>query len=93
VNIGRGQVIDEAALIGHLRSGHIGFACLDVTAVEPLHPKARSGFAERADQPAFASTVTTENTKITEIFCHNLGCFLDGRINDMKNIFDKRLMY
>jgi phosphoglycerate dehydrogenase-like enzyme len=94
VNIGRGQVIDEAALIGHLRSGHVGFACLDVTAVEPL--PADSPLWDLPNvliSPHSASTVTTENTKITEIFCHNLGCFLDGRINDMKNIFDKRLMY
>jgi phosphoglycerate dehydrogenase-like enzyme len=94
VNIGRGQVIDEAALIGHLRSGHVGFACLDVTAVEPLPPDSPLwDMPNVLISPHSASTVTTENTKITEIFCHNLACFLDGRINDMKNIFDKRLLY
>jgi phosphoglycerate dehydrogenase-like enzyme len=94
VNIGRGQVVDEEALIGHLRSGHVGFACLDVTAVEPLPPE--SPLWEMPNvliSPHSASTVTTENNKITEIFCHNLRCFLDGRTNDMKNILDKRLMY
>ena len=43
--------------------------------------------------PHSASTVTTENAKITEIFCYNLRCFLDGRIADMKNQLDKQLMY
>ena len=94
VNIGRGQVVDEAALIGHLRSGHVGFACLDVTAVEPLPPESPLwDLPNVLISPHSASTVTTENNKITEIFCHNLRCFLDGRTRDMKNILDKRLMY
>jgi len=94
VNIGRGQVVDEEALIGHLRSGHVGFACLDVTAVEPLPPESPLwDLPNVLISPHSASTVTTENNKITEIFCHNLRCFLDGRTNDMKNILDKRLMY
>ena len=94
VNIGRGQVVDEEALIGHLRSGHVGFACLDVTAVEPLAPESPLwDLPNVLISPHSASTVTTENNKITEIFCHNLRCFLDGRTSDMKNILDKRLMY
>jgi phosphoglycerate dehydrogenase-like enzyme len=36
VNIGRGNTIDEAAMTEALRSGHLGFAALDVTTVEPL---------------------------------------------------------
>jgi phosphoglycerate dehydrogenase-like enzyme len=94
VNIGRGQVVDEEALIRHLRSGHVGFACLDVTAVEPLPPDCPLwDLPNVLISPHSASTVTTENNKITEIFCHNLRCFLDGRTNDMKNILDKQLMY
>ena len=94
VNIGRGQVVDQEALIGHLRSGHVGFACLDVTAVEPLPPESPLwDMPNVLISPHSASTVITENNKITDIFCHNLRCFLDGRTNDMKNILDKRLMY
>src|SRR4029077_11884214 len=36
VNIARGQVVAEAALVGNLRSNHIGFAALDVATIEPL---------------------------------------------------------
>ena len=36
VNVARGRVCDESALVAALSSGHIGAAALDVTAEEPL---------------------------------------------------------
>ena len=36
VNVGRGTVVDEDALVPALRDGRIGFAALDVFATEPL---------------------------------------------------------
>jgi phosphoglycerate dehydrogenase-like enzyme len=94
INIGRGQVVNEAALLRHLRSGHIGFAALDVAATEPL--PADSPLWDMPNvliSPHSASTVTTENEKITHIFCDNLRCYLDGRPQDMRNLFDKSRMY
>jgi phosphoglycerate dehydrogenase-like enzyme len=94
VNIGRGQVVDEAALIQSLARGHLGFAALDVAAVEPLPPESPLwDMPNVLISPHSASTVTSENRKITEIFCANLRCYLDGRLADMKNVLDKERLY
>jgi phosphoglycerate dehydrogenase-like enzyme len=94
INIARGQVIDEEALIEHLRSGHLGFAALDVAAVEPLPPDSPLwDLPNLLISPHSASTVASENAKITEIFCWNLRCWLGGRVAQMHNVLDKQLMY
>lgn len=94
VNIGRGVAVDEAAMIENLRSGHLGFAALDVTTIEPL--PADSPLWDLPNvliSPHSASTVSTENAKIIDIFCDNLRCWLDGRPGDMRNVLDKTLLY
>ena len=94
VNIARGAVVDEEALIERLLSGHVAFAGLDVFAVEPL--PASSPLWDMPNvliSPHSASTAPSENRKITDIFCHNLGAYLDGRPADMKNVLDKKRRY
>lgn len=94
VNIARGQVVDEAALIDHLRSGHIGFAALDVAAREPLPDDSPLWDMQNVlISPHSASTVKAENARITEIFCHNLRLYLANKPDSMRNILDKTLMY
>ncbi len=94
INIGRGNTIDELAMIDALKSGHIGFAALDVATIEPL--PATSPLWDLPNVmicPHSASTVTTENAKITEIFCENIGHYLDGRMDLLRNVLDKTLLY
>lgn len=94
INIARGQVLDETALIAALRSGHVGAAALDVAEIEPL--PASSPLWDMPNvliSPHSASTAPSENAKITDLFCHNLACWLDGRLGDMRNVLDKQRMY
>jgi len=94
VNIGRGVVVDEAAMIESLRSGRLGYAALDVVESEPLAADSPLwDFPNVLISPHSASTVTTENGKIVDIFCENLRCYLDGRADLMRNVLDKQLMY
>ncbi len=94
VNIARGVIIDEDAMIAALRSNHIGFAGLDVVRSEPLVPTSPLwDLPNVLISPHSASTVTGENARIIDIFCHNLRCWLDGRLTGMRNILDPALMY
>ena len=84
VNIARGAVVDEAALLAALRSGQVGFAALDVFREEPL--PADSPFWDEPNVlicPHSASTVWSENGRLVEIFLANLGYWLDGAIDQM----------
>ena len=84
----------DGTLRVNLRLGRLAFAALDVARVEPL-----PGGSPLWDlpnvliSPHSASTVTSENRKITDIFCHNLMCWLDGRRDAMRNVLDKSLLY
>ena len=92
VNIARGQVIDEPALIAALADGHLGGAFLDVAAVEPLH--AESPLWDMPNvviSPHSASTVDTENATLTSLFCDNLRRWLDGR--PLRNVYSREKGY
>ena len=87
VNVGRGPVVDEPELIDALRSGHVAFAALDVFAVEPLPDDSPLwDMPNVLFSPHSASTVAKENERIVDIFCHNLECYLDGRLDEMRNV-------
>jgi phosphoglycerate dehydrogenase-like enzyme len=80
VNVGRGTVIDEVALIEALESGQVGFAALDVFAVEPL--SAASPLWRHPNvliSPHTAGLNPSEDLMIAELFAVNAGRLLDGR--------------
>jgi phosphoglycerate dehydrogenase-like enzyme len=94
VNIGRGQTVDHEALVAALQSGRIAFAALDVTDPEPLPADSPLwAMPNVLISPHSASTVSRENARITELFCHNLLCWLDGRRAEMRNVLNTTLMY
>jgi glyoxylate/hydroxypyruvate reductase len=79
VNIGRGALVDEPALIAALRAGHLGGAALDVAAVEPLPAASPLWDLPNVLITAHsASTVERENERLTDLFCENLRRFLAG---------------
>jgi D-2-hydroxyacid dehydrogenase (NADP+) len=87
INVGRGSLLDEAALIGALETGTLSGAALDVTATEPLPAESplwktpnlfitphTSGVSERLWQ------------KETDLLMDLLGRWFDGR--DLFNVVD-----
>ncbi len=94
VNIGRGAVIDEPALIGALRSGAIDFAALDVAATEPLPADSPLWDLENVlISPHSASTVEGENGRIVDIFARNYAQWRAGRFDDMENVLARGRLY
>jgi phosphoglycerate dehydrogenase-like enzyme len=92
INIARGAVVDEPALIESLRSGHLSGAALDVFAEEPLPPS--SPLWEMPNvliSPHSASTSDRENGRITELFCENLRRYLSGE--QLRNVLNTQLLF
>lgn len=80
VNVGRGSVVDEAALIDALGSGQVGFAALDVFETEPL--PANSPLWTHGNvlvSPHTAALNAAEDRLIAELFAANATRLLDGR--------------
>lgn len=94
INIARGPVIDEPALVDALGSGKVAFAALDVFTTEPLpDDNPLWAMSNVIVCPHSAGTSDSENRKITDIFCHNLGCYVEGRVDEMRNVLDKERLY
>jgi phosphoglycerate dehydrogenase-like enzyme len=80
VNVGRGTVVDEDALVDALRDGRIGFAALDVFTVEPLDPASPLwDLPNVLISPHNAALTPAEGRRIAELFAENAGRLLDGR--------------
>jgi phosphoglycerate dehydrogenase-like enzyme len=73
INIGRGALVSEEALVAALRSGRLGGAFLDVFAREPLPSDSPLwDMPNVVVSPHSASTSEGENGRIVALFCENL---------------------
>jgi phosphoglycerate dehydrogenase-like enzyme len=87
VNVGRGTVVDEAALLPALRDGRIGFAALDVFATEPLPTNSPLwGEPNVLVSPHTAALNAAEDRLIAELFAANASRLLNGE--ELTNVVD-----
>ncbi|MBN2336393.1 D-2-hydroxyacid dehydrogenase [Candidatus Bathyarchaeota archaeon] len=92
INVARGTVVDEAALVEALGSGRLGGAALDVFELEPLPEDSPLwGMPNVIISPHSASTADTENAKLTEVFLDNMDRYHEG--TPLRNLLDKTLLY
>lgn len=92
VNVGRGSVIDETALLGALDDGRVGFAALDVFEREPLDVASPLWDVPNVlVYPHVAALSASEDRLIAELFAQNATRFLDGR--DLLNPVNTREFY
>jgi phosphoglycerate dehydrogenase-like enzyme len=93
VNVGRGKVVDEGALVEALKSGHLAGAALDVFEEEPLPEDSPLWELENVVvSPHSTDMVGAQiNERQVDLFCENLQRYLDGK--PLINEVDKKLLY
>jgi phosphoglycerate dehydrogenase-like enzyme len=92
INIARGAIVDEEALVRALKEGWIAGAGLDVFATEPLPPDSPlRDFANVIFSPHVAGDIEDYNARATELFCDNLRRYLAGK--KLLNVVDKKRGY
>jgi phosphoglycerate dehydrogenase-like enzyme len=92
VNVGRGGVVDEPALVDALRDRRIAGAVLDVFATEPLPADSPLWTLPNVlVTPHAAALSARENERITELFTDNLRRYLGGE--PLRNVVEPGVYY
>ncbi len=94
VNIGRGTLVDEDALLAALRDGRVGYAVLDVFRTEPL--SVDSPFWDEPNvriSPHSVANSTNEYDRIANLFIANLARYADGRASEMTPQYSREKGY
>lgn len=93
VNVGRGKVVDEAALVDALAEGRISGAALDVFAEEPLPEESPLWGMENVivSPHGTDNVVGLSDRLLVDLFCENLRRYLAGE--PMLNVLDKERLY
>ena len=92
VNVARGAVVDEAALITALSSGKIAGAALDVFKQEPLPPTSPLWNLENVIlSPHVSGNSVTYHEKAATLFAENLRRYLEKQ--PLLNLFNRKRGY
>lgn len=92
INIARGDVVDEPALLEVLRAKRIAGAGLDVFLKEPLPPSSPLWDLPNVFMSSHVAGLTdVYDDGIVDLFVENLRCYLEGK--PLKNIVDRTLGY
>jgi phosphoglycerate dehydrogenase-like enzyme len=87
VNVARGEIVDEDALIAALQSGHLAGAHLDVFAHEPLPPESPLWRLPNVIvTPHSAGHSAGNEQRAGQIFLANLACWRNGEA--LRNVVD-----
>ena len=80
INVGRGEIVDEAALIAALASGHLGGAYLDVFEQEPLPPSSPLwDLPNVLISPHNSWAAAGNHARVVALFVQNFEAWLNGR--------------
>ena len=79
VNVARGQLVDEDALIEALKSGRLGGAALDVFEPEPTDPARWADVPNTVLTPHTAGATTQAVQAMLMLLLQNLDAGLNGR--------------
>ena len=92
INVARGEIIDEAALVRALEQGSIAGAGLDVFATEPLPADSRLWELPNVVlSPHVSGNIEDEFELATDLFVDNLKRYLQG--DRLRNVVDKERGY
>ncbi len=90
INVARGPILVEDALVEAISSGHLSGAAIDVAEREPLPPDSELWeLPNLIITPHVAGQSARRIDDMTDFFCDNLSRYLDGR--PLRNLVDKRL--
>ncbi len=92
INVSRGKIVQEQALVKALKEGKIGGAGLDTFEEEPLPPSSELwDFDNVIITPHVAGSTPRYWAKVCDIFCENLKRYTSGQ--PLVNVIDKKAGY